>query len=320
MPLPPSLARAVDTALDRLVVPGYTSIGLSVRERLGTWPADPQPGALAGRQVVVTGGSSGLGAQCAADLVALGAHAHVVVRDEDKGRHALTELGVLDACTLWRCDLGDLDDVRDLAGRMVAERLLLRGIVHNAGVMPPERTESAQGHELSMSLHVLGPVLLTELLLPSLEDGARLVLVTSGGMYAQQLRADDLEYRQGEYSPSTAYARSKRAQVELLPALTRRWPGVAVHAMHPGWAATPGVTDSLPTFAKVMGPVLRDASGGADTSVWLMATEPGPDGGRLWQDRRARPTTWFGLRESDDPARARLLSWVLEATGLPERR
>lgn len=312
-------ARALDTAMDRLVLPGYTKIGLAVRRRLPGWPADPAPDALAGRDVLVTGGSGGLGLQAVADLAALGAHVHVVVRNEEKGRRALTERGLTEQTTLWRADLGDLDDVRALAGRVREHGARLQAVVHNAGVMPPERTDSAQGHEVTMAVHVLGPVLLTELLLPSLVEGSRVVFVTSGGMYAQQLRADDPEYRDGDYSPTTAYARSKRAQVELLLPLTDRWqrPQVQVHAVHPGWAATPGVTDSLPGFDKVMGPLLRDAAAGADTAVWLCATQPPPPGGRLWQDRRSRPTTWLGLRSTTQADRQRMLTWVLDAVGLP---
>ena len=114
-----------------------------------------------------------------------------------------------------------------------------------------------------MSLHVLGPLLMTELLRPSLRGhDARVVFVTSGGMYGQRLRADDPEFTTGEYSGTTAYARSKRAQVELLPVLADRWSGdgIGVHAMHPGWADTPGVVDSLPRFHKLTGPLLRDAA------------------------------------------------------------
>lgn len=313
-----ALSLSVDRVLDTLVVPGYTTVGLAVRRRLPSWPADPEPGALVGQQVLVTGGSSGLGTQTVSDLVDLGAHVHVVVRDEVKGARVLAERGLTGVTTLWRADLGDLEDVRELADQLQEAGVRLRAIVHNAGLMPSERTDSAQGYELSMAVHVLGPVLLTELLQPQLEDRARLVLVTSGGMYAQRLREDDPDYRDGEYSPTTAYARSKRAQVELLSALTRRWPTVDVHATHPGWAATPGITDSLPGFDRLVGPLLRDPAGGADTAVWLVAIQPAPDGGRLWHDRRPRPTTWLGLRDTDDAARERMLAWVLRACGLPE--
>ena len=153
-------------------------------------------------------------------------------------------------------------------------------LVHNAGAMPETRTESAQGHEMTMALHLLGPVLMTDLLRPVLAGhDARVVFVTSGGMYGQRLRADDPAYVRGEYSPTTAYARSKRAQVELLPVLARRWApeGVVVGATHPGWADTPGIETSLPTFHRLIGPLLRDAEGGVDTTVWLAATEPAPE-------------------------------------------
>ena len=292
-------SRLVDTALDRSVVLGFSSVGPAVRRRLPGWPADPAPGSLTGTVAAVTGATSGLGLATARGLAALGATVHLVVRDEEKGRRVRDELFAAvpgASVVVDRCDLGDLDDVRSLGERLAGELERLDVLVHNAGAMPPERTESPQGHELTMSLHVLAPVLLTDLLAPVLGDDARVLFVTSGGMYGQRLVEDDLEYERGDYSPTTAYARSKRLQVELLPLLQRRWPSTSVYATHPGWADTPGVQTSLPRFRQVMRPVLRDADGGAETTVWLAATEPAPDGGTLWHDRRQRsfhllPTT-----------------------------
>jgi NAD(P)-dependent dehydrogenase (short-subunit alcohol dehydrogenase family) len=219
-----------------------------------------------------------------------------------------------------RCDVGDLDDVRRFAGAFRAGGHHLDVLVHNAGVMPPERTESAQGLELAMAVHVLGPVLMTELLRPTLResDTPRVLMVTSGGMYSQPLRADDPEYVQGDYSPTTAYARSKRAQVELLPVLQRRWgvEGAHVWATHPGWAATPGVAASLPRFNKLTGPVLRDADGGVDTTVWLSAVEPPPSGGGLWHDRRQRPTSFLPRTRPRPGDVDRMWAWVAEQTGV----
>jgi NAD(P)-dependent dehydrogenase (short-subunit alcohol dehydrogenase family) len=218
-----------------------------------------------------------------------------------------------------RCDVADLDDVRRFAQEYATSGAGLDVLVHNAGVMPPERTESPQGHEQSMAVHVLGPVLMTELLLPSLRQngGARVVLVTSGGMYGQPLRSDDPEYELDAYSPTPAYARSKRAQVELLPLLQRRWgPAVQVHATHPGWAATPGVAESLPRFNSLTGPILRDSDGGADTTVWLAATEPAPAGGRLWHDRRPRPPHFLPRTRPRPGSIEQMWAWVAEQTGL----
>ncbi|MET0997355.1 MAG: SDR family NAD(P)-dependent oxidoreductase, partial [Marmoricola sp.] len=227
-----SLARALDTVMDRTVAPGYTKVGSAVRSRLPGWPDDPAPRALAGRTAAVTGATSGLGLATAEGFARLGADLRLVVRDVEKGAGLKSRLeaefpGVQVAVD--RCDVSDLDDVRRFAGELDLDHLDV--LVHNAGSMPATRTESAQGHELSMALHVLGPLLMTELLRPRLAgsadgsgvlSGGRVILVTSGGMYGQRLRADDPEFLSGEYSGTTAYARSKRAQVELLPALADR--------------------------------------------------------------------------------------------------
>jgi dehydrogenase/reductase SDR family member 12 len=316
------MSGALDRLLDRSVVLGYSRIGLAVRRRLSDYPADPAPGALHDEHVVVTGASSGLGEATAEGLARLGAHVHLVVRDPDKGEGVAATLRsrVPGAhVQIHRCDVSDLEDVRRLADQLGAEVGSLAAIVHHAGAMPPERTESAQGHEMTMALHVLGPLVMTEALLPALEAGhGRVVLVTSGGMYTQRLPVHDPDYLRGEYKPSVAYARSKRVQVSLLPVLTERWAsrGVTVHAMHPGWADTPGVVDSLPGFHRITKPILRDAEEGADTSVWLCAAHPTPPSGLLWHDRAPRPPHYSKRTREDDRERDQVWTWVREAAGL----
>ncbi len=332
--LPEMLARGLDTLMDRTVAPGYTRIGPAVRRHLPGWPPDPPPGALAGRTVAVTGATSGLGLATAQGFARLGADLRLVVRDVEKGARLKSRLEAeIPGTTVHvdRCDVSDLDDVRrfadeltgELTGEFAGEHLDV--LVHNAGVMPATRTESAQGHELTMALHVLGPLLMTELLRPALrsqspDSGARVLLVTSGGMYGQRLRADDPGFTRGEYSPTAAYARSKRAQVELLPLLAERWSadGIGVHATHPGWADTPGVVDSLPKFHKLTGPFLRDAEGGAETTVWLGAVQPQPSSGHLWHDRRRRPTHLLRRTRTGAAERAELWDWARDQTGVDE--
>jgi NAD(P)-dependent dehydrogenase (short-subunit alcohol dehydrogenase family) len=315
-----ALGRGLDTLMDRTVVPGFTRIGPAVRSRLPGWPPDPEPGSMAGRTAAVTGATSGLGIATAEGLGRLGATLRLVVRDVPKGERVLAELRQrvpgLDA-SIARCDVADLDDVRRFVEDLDLGRLDV--LVHNAGALPAERTESPQGHELTMAVHVLGPVLMTELLRDRLGGhDARVVLVTSGGMYGQRLRPDDPEYRLGEYAGTTAYARSKRAQVELLPVLADRWAAqaIGVHATHPGWATTPGVTESLPRFDKVMGPLLRDADSGADTTVWVAASQPQPRTGQLWHDRRVRPTHLLPRTRTGDVERAQMWDWVNDAIGI----
>jgi NAD(P)-dependent dehydrogenase (short-subunit alcohol dehydrogenase family) len=316
------LADVVDVALDRTIAPGYLRTGLALRKRLPGWPADPSPGSMAGKVALVTGASSGLGVATAEGLARLGAEVQLVVRDVAKGERVAAELAaMLPGARLHvrRCDLADLDDVRRFASELETDQVDV--LVHNAGVMPARRTESPQGHELTMAVHVLGPVLMTELLRPRMSQAvagdARAIMVTSGGMYGQRLRDDDPEYLDGEYSPTTAYARSKRAQVDLLPRLAERWaPDLTVHATHPGWADTPGVVESLPRFHRVTGPLLRTAAEGADPTVWLAATQPPPASGHLWHDRRVRPPALLPSTHSSAEAVSAVYTWVLDQVGL----
>ncbi|MFZ2510340.1 MAG: SDR family NAD(P)-dependent oxidoreductase, partial [Gordonia sp. (in: high G+C Gram-positive bacteria)] len=263
--------RWLDTALDRSVVLGYSKLGFRVRAT--SW-ADEElaPGALVGRTVVVTGATSGIGAAIAGRVADLGGAAVLVGRNPDRAQEVRAGIIRRNPAAVVRIELGDISDpadVRDLAARLSEGPV--DGLVHNAGVMPSARTESSGGHELSLATHVLGPILLTELLLPRLaeSDDARVIFMSSGGMYTAELPVDDIEYRSSEYQGARAYARTKRIQGALLAPLAARWApaGVMVAGMHPGWVDTPGVSDSLPRFARMAGPLLRSAAQGADTAV-----------------------------------------------------
>ena len=142
--------------------------------------------------------------------------------------------------------------------------------------------------------------------------------LTNRGMYGQPLRADDPAYTTGDYTPTTSYARSKRWQVEMAPCLAERWVAddITVATMHPGWADTPGVRDSLPRFRAITRPVLRDDAQGADTSVWLAAVDPAPPTGRFWHDRAERPTSLLPSTRPDEDVRRRAWAWLQDAATL----
>lgn len=322
MTTPSRLETALDAVLDRSLVLGYTRIGPAVRRHW--WPADPEPGTLAGHRVVVTGATSGIGEAMVASFAALGATVHVLGRDAGKVARVVAEVRAAQpAADLVEevCDVGDLDAVRawtdDLAQRVDG----LHGLVHNAGVMVAERTESAQGHELALAVHVLGPHLMTERLLPLLgADRGTVVVMSSGGMYSTGLRStpDEIEYRDQPYDGVRGYARTKRMQVVLADAWNERLRGGEVHveSCHPGWAATPGVSESLPGFEKVLGRLFRTPAGGADTAVWLVATRPdAPGPHHFWHDRATRPTTYPFQRRQDPVAQRAFLDHVTGATG-----
>jgi len=193
-------------------------------------------------------------------------------------------------------------------------------LVNNAGVMPPERTETGDGIELTFATHVVGPHLLIARLSPLLEAAApsRVINVSSGGMYSQKLDLDDPQTARETYRKNRVYAKTKRAQVVLTHEWARRLEpkGVAVQSMHPGWADTQGVRDSLPGFSKLTRHIIRDAEQGADTIVWLAAS---PDAqrptGAFWHDRRPRPEHYLPGRGESDQDRRRLWDAVQELAG-----
>lgn len=313
------LPTVVDTVLDRTVALGYGRLGFQIRNR---WWKPLPPDALRGRTALVTGANSGIGKAIAMGLAGLGAAVTMVVRDPARGALAAADIvaAVPDArLTVELCDVSDLSDVWRFAVDQLDAGDRLDLLIHNAGVLPAERTESPQGHESCLATHVLGPVLLTELLAPALAraEAGRVITVSSGGMYTQRLPVDDFEYRSGEYRGATAYARTKRMQVALTPVLADRYAGqgISVHCMHPGWVDTPGVAASLPRFRALTGPLLRTPAEGADTALWLAAADV--PSGRFWHDRRARPEHYLPWTRETRADRERLWHWCAAAAGVP---
>lgn len=313
----------LDSVLDRSVIGGYTNVGYLIRSR--GWSASELP-SLRGRVVLVTGATSGIGLAAAEGFARLGATVWLVVRSEARGeqaRAAIAERSGDHDVHVGLCDLSDLDSVRQFAGRFAVQAERLDVLVNNAGVLTEERGVSADGIELTFATNVLGPFLLTNLLLPLLERSApaRIINVSSGGMYTQGIRVDDLQSARGEFDGATAYARTKRAQVILTEMWGRRLGGrgVLVHAMHPGWADTPGVKTSLPRFYRLTRPLLRTPEQGADTIVWLgAADEPGRCTGLFWHDRRPRPTHLLPWTRETQQEREQLWAQCARLSGWEE--
>ena len=315
------LRGCVDDALDATVVLSFTNIGYAARARLQHWAPLPL---LLRRRVLVTGANSGLGLAAAHRFADLGAVVHLGVRNAERGERARAEIIATrpDAeVHVELVDMSDLASVRAFAERFTAEHDSLDVLVHNAGALLHERTLSPQGIETTLATHVVGPFLLTALLLPALErsaHGARVVTVASGGMYSTGLELANLQSDQGTYNGTQAYARAKRAQVLLTEEWARRTSGptISFHAMHPGWADTPGVAESLPRFRALTKPFLRDVTQGADTIVWLAADPEVPSqSGRFWLDRRPRATHKMRRTRAGDAGRTELFSAVRRLSG-----
>jgi NAD(P)-dependent dehydrogenase (short-subunit alcohol dehydrogenase family) len=113
-----------------------------------------------------------------------------------------------------------------------------------------------------------------------------------------------------KYGGSKQYAIAKRAQVTLTEMWAERESQTEFVAMHPGWADTPGVQESIPGFRRVTAPILRSASEGADTIAWLAAVQPLPgESGSFWSDREIRPTHKSPRTKKSDTKTARAALW-----------
>ena len=310
---PPERSRLADLQ-DRLIVPGllgFTNLGYHWHKR--SWK--PLAASLRDRTVVVTGATSGLGQAAALQLAGLGARVILVGRNPDKAedtRRAITAATGNGNVAIALADLSLLADVRKLAQRLLADEPRIHVLVNNAGVLLNQRTTTAEGNESTLATNLLAPYLLTQTLLPRLRESApsRIINVSSGGMYATGLALDDLQYEKRAYDGSRAYARTKRALVTL----TEIWAeqlkssGVVVHAMHPGWADTPGVASSLPGFRTITRRLLRTPEQGADTIAWLAASpEAAQVSGMFWLDRE--PHTTHVLPGTDPSPREREALW-----------
>jgi NAD(P)-dependent dehydrogenase (short-subunit alcohol dehydrogenase family) len=283
--------------LEATVVGSFSRVGFHVRSKLDDWPAADRGRALRGKTVLVTGATSGIGLAAATQLTQLGATVRFLARDAaraDAARARIEQAAGRDVDVTYDvADMSDFVSLRGFASRLLASGARVDVLVHNAGALNRSYSPAPDGSELTLAAHVLGPFLLTKLLLPALQDAerARVITVSSGGMYTQRFDLGDLEMDRDGYDGRIAYARAKRAQVVLTHEWARRvLPGkIVFHAMHPGWVDTPGVASGLPGFHRVMRPLLRTPAQGADTVVWLAsADEALASTGRFWLDRRAR--------------------------------
>lgn len=243
-----------------------------------------QTGELAGRIVVITGGSSGIGQATAVQLARQGASVIITARDAQKGERAVAEINRRSAAAVsWvQLDLASFASIESCARQLLERCPKLHVLVNNAGLVLSERRLTSEGFEATFAINHLGPFLLTQLLLPRILDSgpARIVNVASdahrraiGG-----LDFDDLQACKS-YNGWLQYCRSKLCNVYFTRELARRLePGkVTVNCLHPGVVATgfgaDGDTRGLIGLAvRALRPFMLDAEQGARTSVYCAAS------------------------------------------------
>jgi dehydrogenase/reductase SDR family protein 12 len=324
-----TVEHAVDSIIEAPVLTSFTRLGFDIRSRIGHW-TDVCTYDLTGRVVLITGATSGIGLAAAEQLARCNATVVLMGRDRTKTERVRDELVARtgnDNLDVVVADMSDFDAVRAAAAEVQRRHPRLDTLIHNAGSLTASRHAAPSGIELTVAGQVVGPFLLTALLLDRLGHGSpgRVITMSSGGMYTAALEPDGLQMGH-DYKGSQQYALAKRAQVTLNEMWAQRVARdkVVFHAMHPGWVDTPGLREALPTFRKLVGPLLRSPAQGADTLVWLAADDDQPvaSSGGFWLDRRLRPIHRLpSTRRSDTAARRQQLwDWCAEASGISPQR
>jgi NAD(P)-dependent dehydrogenase (short-subunit alcohol dehydrogenase family) len=271
---------------------------------------------MAGKTVLVTGSTDGVGRYVAARLAAAGAKVLIHGRDSARAETLADEIrrrGHSEPI-FYQADLSSLSGARRLASAVIADQDRLDVFISNAGIGSqnggPGRQTSADGYELRFAVNYLSGFLLAHRLLPLIKAAApsRIVNVASIGQHP--IDFDDVMITRG-YSGSRAYAQSKLSQIMFTIDLAEelRGSGVTVNALHPA-------TYMNTTMVRAGGitPVSTVEQGG-EAILHLVAGDDVADKSGLFfngmNESKANPQAY------DATARKRLRELSLELTGLP---
>ena len=185
--------------------------------------------------IVITGASSGIGAEAARSLASAGWDVAVVGRNPERTRAVAAEVGGRP----YIADYDRLDDVRELAATLLTDYPRIDALANNAGGLISRRGESADGHERTLQHNHLAPFLLTNLLLDRLRESEARVVSTSSVMnLAGRVRLDDLEWRRRLWAGGwRAYGTAKLETILFMRELATRT-GLAAYSFHPGYVST----------------------------------------------------------------------------------
>jgi len=232
---------------------------------------------MQGKTVVITGATSGIGEVAALRLAEQGARIVFTARDKSRAEHTLAKLRKARAAdhAFHLADLSTLAEMKRV-GAILATEPQIDVLVNNAGALFNHRTETVDGLEMTFALNHMAYFVITNLLLPRLASGARIVTVASGAHRGAKLDFDDLQSRRG-YTGFPVYSKSKLCNILFNRELARRVPpGVTANCLHPGFVATRfgdnsgGLMRTLLKVAKPIGAISPEE--GAKTIIDLASS------------------------------------------------
>lgn len=206
---------------------------------------------LTGKNVIITGGHSGIGLEMTRSLSKAGAFITVAVRDPQQ---AADRVAGIDNVELSQLDLINPTSIEAFVERYLKEGRHLHILLNNAGVMGGPLVHDKRGYESHFAINHLGHFQLTLGLLPALQQakGARIVNTTSGAFRVSDIRWDDVHFKSDDYNPHFGYGQSKTANVLFAVELDNRWGqyGIRAYAAHPGVIASTNLGPARPAGEK----------------------------------------------------------------------
>jgi NAD(P)-dependent dehydrogenase (short-subunit alcohol dehydrogenase family) len=233
------------------------------------------------KTTVITGPTSGIGKVTAQELAKKDHALYLLVRNTEKGEELRKELTAQtgnQAIHVIRCNLADLQSVREAADELKAKLFNINVLINNAGGAFHERTLSKDGFELTFAVNHLGHFLLTESLMPLLQKGhARIINVASEAHRSAKPNFDDLQMEKS-YTGLKAYGIAKLFNIYFTKSLAEKYrqTGITAYALHPGVVLTniwDGATGFLKVIIWLMKPFMISPEKGAETTIYL-ATQP----------------------------------------------
>ncbi|NVJ97333.1 MAG: SDR family NAD(P)-dependent oxidoreductase [Alphaproteobacteria bacterium] len=254
---------------------------------------------LSGKNIIVTGGYSGIGHEMVRALAGAGAKVTVPARRPDVAEKALRGINGVDLASM---DLADISSVKNFADVFEASGKPLHILINNAGIMACPETRVGAGWEAQFGVNHLGHMALAQGLLSALRraQGARVVALSSTAHIITDVHWDDIHFQQQPYEKWSAYGQSKTANALFANALDRRESenGIRAFSVHPGGIFTPlqrhlpeeemvalGWKNPDGTVPERVRAMFKTPEQGASTAIWAAtATKLDGKGGLYCED------------------------------------